>query len=301
MQQKINKATKFLSNFIEKPINIILSFITFAVFITNIVKYFYLSSYVIKCQEFYKIPAKYFGQINTVKVVSDLLPIITLLVVIIILTLISIITGTESETGEKSETEKESYNTPKIIFYLTNFILGIVMIFIIYGNLMNITLEMIKRRINIEYISSHISIFPFLFLFIAILIGCGVIFSTLFKKRFPKLALVQGISIVIAVLVIFFSIYYSMPIAPHEKSQYEVTFISNETENSIGETVDNRVILSEIDGNFLTVSYKLDDKSDAVIFYTQSYKIIPMEDLELSIKQFNQEIKIDENRILEIY
>lgn len=286
MQKQIKEKIEVLCNFFEKPINIILAFISLTVVITSTTKYLYSSWYIIKCQEFYKIPAKYFKQIKAEKVFSDLLPIGIVLVVMIILTLVSI------------KIEKRSDNTSKIIFYAVNIILGIVVICIIYDNLMNITLETLKRHMNIEIVSSHVSVIPIVFLFVATFLGCGLIFSYFFKKRLPKLKWVHAVLILITVGIIFISAFYSLPIAPQDKSQYEVTFISDETgdENSLG---DNRVVLSEIDGNFLTVSYELDKESDAVIFYTQSYKILPMEGLELWMKRFNSGIKIDSTVVID--
>lgn len=278
MNQKIKKALEILSNLIEKPINIFMAFISLTALITSTATYLYLSLYAKKCQEFYKIPAKYFGQINLVNLVSDLLPIITLLVVIIILTLISI------------KTEKKTDSKNGIIFYLVNIILGTFTIFIIYQTLLNITLEFIFREYFIEFISMYVTILPFIYFLFAFISGCVFIFSSFFTERFPKLVLVQAILILIMVVLIIFSAYYSLPIEPQDKRQYEVTFINDEEKNSIGE---NRVILSEVGDNFLTVSYALDSESDKVIFYTQSYKLIPMEGLELRMNLFNQEIKID--------
>lgn len=277
MQEQKKEAVAVLSDFIEKPINIIMAVIALTVFIISTVKYLYLSLYAIKCQDFYKIPVKYFEQINTVNVVGDWLPLIMIFVVLIFLTLISLLT------------EKKSDNTYKIIFFLVNIILGLIVIFIIYQSSMNIALEMISRRTNIEFISSYVSIIPFVFLIIAIIFGFGLTLISFSKKSFPKLALVQAILILITVVVIFISALYSLPIAPEDKSQYEVAFISDE----------NIVILSEVDGKFLTVSYARDNESEGVIFYTQSYKLIPMEGLELSMSRFNQGIKIDSDSIVE--
>lgn len=286
MQQQIKEKMEVLSDFIEKPINMILALISFTALVTGSINYLYSSWYVVRCQEFYKIPAKYFKQTITEKEFCDLLPIGIALVIVIILILMS------------KKMEKRLDSSSKIIYYVVNIILGVVVLCIIYDNLMNITLETLNRHMNIELVSAHVSVIPIVFLLVATFLGCGLIFSSFLKKHLPKLKWVQAILILITVVVIFISAFYSLPIAPQDKSQYEVTFISDETVdgNSLG---DNRVILSEIDGNFLTVSYGLDKESDAVIFYTQSYEILPKEGLKLSLKRFNSGIQIDSQVIID--
>lgn len=277
IQQSIDKA----GDIFEKPANIILALSSVIVLVFGtIFKYLYVPWYIMQCQEFYGIPAKYFKQIDIESIYGNFLLVFILLLAIII----SLWVGRLME--------KKTDIIQNVVSHTIHAALGILIMFMNYSYFMNITLERLSRCIGIEFVSLHVKELPFIFLSLSFFMGVIFIFTSFVGKK-PFWIIVRYIIICGTSVIAIISAYYSLPIAPQEKFQYEVTYVEDDNGNG-----DNRVILAEVDGKYLTVSYGLQDGSDKTIFYTNSYKMMPMEGTEVWVSRFNQGIEINNNNII---
>lgn len=278
MKQWIKEAIENASDLIEKPINIILVIFSFVGLLAGVIKYMYIPWYAMESQVYYKIPSKYFKQIDMGSIYNSLLMACIILLIIACLTIF----------GHKMG--KKTNSSLKLISYLIHIFLGIMVMILNYSNLMNILLKLLSRHYLIKFVTAHISSLPWWFIVFSFIVGVILIITTFFHK----MKILKLILILFTIGIELASVYLSLPTTPQEKSQYEVTYISDEEGNG-----ENRVILSEIDGKYFTVPYGFEDASLSVIFYTGSYKLLPMEELEVWVTRFNSGIKIENNKTID--
>lgn len=239
----------------------------------------YVITYQKDCEDFYKIPGKYFHSNIDNKAIY------------IIILIICFFTFFSPSIIKRSIQKKDKYN--KVIMYIyiifSTIILGLVLGYINTINLVTV-LDKINTIIEIpnsviQWINDHASLIMcivVIFAMLTILIFCLV--KEVGKIKYKKIKIiitVIGIMSYFITVVLFVSaaeikVTYSIK----DKIQYEVLTVDNK----------NMVILSTMDDKFLIAEYTLKDGD--VLFLTKNYMIIDNSNIFISYIKFLSSPKI---------
>ncbi|MDD3173090.1 MAG: hypothetical protein PHF63_05455 [Herbinix sp.] len=238
-----------------------------------IVNNIYMITYQRDCEEFYKLPGKYFYNNIDIKAIY----VIALILCIFIFFTPSII--------KRNMQKRDGYKKFTIYIYILflTLILGLVLGLINTLNLVTV-LEKINTIIEIpndtiQWINDHASLIMWIVVVLAtltILMFC--LAKEVGKIRFKKIkALISiiGIASYFITAVLFISAAeIKLTYSVKDKVQYETVNINNK----------NMVVLSTIDDKFLVVEYSL--KDGQVTFITNKYMIIDNSNIMIAYKEF---------------
>ena len=238
-----------------------------------IVNNIYLIIYQKDCEDFYKIPGKYFYNSIDNKAVY---------VIILILSIFIFFSPT---VIKRNMQKKDGYN--KIVMY--TYIISLTLIFgLVLGAINTLNLVTVLEKINsiidipndaIQWINDHADIIMWTvvgFAFLTILMFCLIkeVSEIRYNKIKTLIKLIGLISYCITAILFISAAEIKLTYSIKEKVEYETVTIDSK----------NMVVLSTVGDKFLVVEYFLEDGK--VMFITNNYMVVDNSNLMISYLKF---------------